>query len=516
MGASPPSELHEGLTTVTRGTVLVIVSTLCLVLFNFLSRVLLVDHPSSDWNSFSYVLALAGMVSAVGTLGLPNAVARGLPYAPTDAERRTIVRSSLLITVGAAAAIAVGLWVTGPFVAARLHVAHLAIGLEFFGVATGASVIAGLLAAIFQGYSDVVPNALFVQILNPGLFLAFLAVALLAPSGTISYTTALLAYVLASVATLGGLVAYAIRRLPRLLPAGPGAPGAEGRLLRFAAPLFVAGAMLSISGYGDTFVLGLYAPLAVGNYTASLILARLIAIGINAAAFIFLPVATVFLRRDNGRAIRLTYATVTKWLILLSMPLFLLFVFLPARSLQFVYASHFPPVVLPLQITVAGAFGATVLGPGSTAQIAFGRVRLLAINSAAAGIADLGLAFALVPSHGAVGAAIAWSASTFLYASLCLVELAVLDGVHPFGRDFLLPLGLTTIPFAALLVALNDRVPEWTLPPIGLLAAAAFVASVILTRSVDEGERLLLGAVERILGRRVPFVRRLGRWSRSR
>ena len=516
MGAPPANELHEGLTTVTRGTVLVIVSTLCLVLFNFLSRVLLVDNPSSDWNSFSYVLALAGMVSAVGTLGLPNAVARGLPYAPTDAERRTIVRSSIAITLGAAAAIAAGLWLAGPYFARSLHVDHLAIGLEFFGVATAASIVAGLLAAIFQGYADVVPNALFVQVLNPGLFLTFLGVAVLLPSSGLTYTTALLAYVLASGVTLVALVGYTLWKLPRHLPSGPGAPGAEGRLFRFAAPLFVAGAFLSVSGYGDTFVLGLYSPLAVGNYTASLILARLIAIGINAAAFIFLPVATGFLRRDNRPAIRLTYATVTKWMILLSMPLFLLFVFLPVRSLEFVYAGHYPPVVLPLQITVAGAFGATVLGPGATAQIAFGRVRLLAINSAVVGVADVAIALLLVPTHGAVGAAVAWGVSTLLYAALCLTELAVLDGVHPFGRDFILPLGLTAVPFATLLFALNERVPEWSLPPLGLLAAGLFVVCVVLTRSVDEGERLLLGAVERILGRKVPFVRRLGRWSRSR
>lgn len=514
MGDSLPTELHDGLTTVTKGTLLVIVSTLCLVLFNFLSRVLLVDHPSSDWNSFSYVLAVSGIVSALGTIGLPNAVARGLPYAASDAERRTIVRSALAITIAAAAAIAAGLWAAAPYFARTLGIPHLQIGLEFFGVAAGCSLVAGLLASVFQGYADVVPAAVFLQILNPGLFLAFLLASLALPSVPLSFTTALVAYVLASVATLVGLVSYTVRRLPRQLPPGPHAPEARGRLLRFAAPLFVAGAMLSLAGFGDTFVLGLYSPLAVGDYTASLILARLIAIGINAAAFIFLPVATGFLRRENNGAIRLTYATVTKWLLLLSMPLFLLFVFLPTRSLQFVYASHYPPIVLPLQITVAGAFGATVLGPGATAQIALGRVRLLAVNSAVAGVTDLALAFALVPAHGAVGAAVAWGSSTFLYAALCLAELAVLDRVHPFGRDFVVPLVTTVVPIAAVLVALEERVPEWALPPIGLAAAALFVVAVILTRSLDEGDRLLLGAVERLLGRPVPLVRRLARWRR--
>lgn len=500
----------------TRGTLFVIVSTLCLVLFNFLSRVLLVRSISTaDWSTFSLGLALAGLLSSFGSLGLPNAVARSLPYASSDAERRTIVRAGLWVAGGSAVVLAAALWGLAPELARLLNDPQIGLGLEFFSVAVASSIVSTLLAAIFQGYADVTPNALFVQIANPALFVVFLGAAFVLPPGHLTYPAALAAYALANVATLAAVTGYALRRLPRRLPPGPLAPETRERLFRFAAPLFVAGAMSSLAGFGDTIVLGVFHHAEVGVYTASLTLARLLQIGINAASYIFLPVATRFLRRENPRAVGLTYVTVTKWMVLLSMPLFLLFVLLPQRSLDFVYGPNYSAIVLPLQLAVAGAFAATLLGPGAPVQIAYGRVRLLAYNSIAAGLADVGIAVLLVPKYGYVGAATAWGLSNVLYAGLCLAEIALLERIHPFRRHFLVPLALTLVPISLLLLPLRgDLPPHWYwLIVLGLAFAGVFVLAVVLTGSVDEGDELLLGAVERILGRPMPGLRRFGRWA---
>jgi len=516
VAAQGGEDLREGLSTVTRGTIIVMVSTLALVLFNFVTRVLIVRSVSmNDWSAFSLGLALAGILSSVGTLGLPSAVARSLPYASSDAERRTIVRTSFWVTAASAAVLVGLLWAIAPRLASLLGEPLLALGLEFFSVAIGASILSGLLASIFQGYADVVPNALFVQVLSPALFLVFLEAALFVPTGRLTYEGALAAYALANAVTLGAVGAYSLRRLPRRLPPGPRAPEAHGRLLRFAAPLLVAGAMVSLAGFGDTVVLGIYHHAEVGTYTASLTLARLLQIGISAASYIFLPVATRFLRRGNQHAVQLTYATVTKWMALLSLPLFLLFVFLPQRSLEFVYGGAYSVVVLPLQLAVAGAFAATLLGPGATTQIAFGRARLLAYNSIAAGVADVGIALVLVPTYGYVGAALAWGTSTALYAGLCLGELVALDHIHPFRRSFLLPLLVSIVP-ALLILPLRSAIRPVELPLIGLLVAGLFVLAVLGTGSLDEGDGLLLGAIEGMIGRRLGFLRRLGRWSLRR
>jgi O-antigen/teichoic acid export membrane protein len=509
---STPSGARDGLSSVTRGTLFLLIATLCLVGLNFVVRVILTHTLlTAQWDAFSYALALVAIVAAVGSLGLPSAVARSLPYANSDAERRTIVRGSLVIGGIAGVLSALVLWILGPWIAAMLHYAFLGPALAVFPIAVGASVSVGLIAAIFQGYEDVTPNALFVQIVTPGLFVAFLIALLILPPAGIDYETAIIAYALANVASLLLTIGYALRRLPRVLPSGTGAPHALGHLLRFAAPLFFVTLMATFVGNGDTLVLGVFDPASVGSYTNALTLARLLQVGVGAASYIFLPVAARLLRRKDTPAIGLTYVTVTKWMILFSLPLLLLFVFLPVRSLDLVYGSAYANVPIPLEITVIGSFLTTALGPAANAQVAFGQTRLLAYNSGIAAAVDLGLAFALVPSLGITGAAIAWGSANAIYTGLSLIELELLTGVHPFHAHFYVPVLVTAVPVGLFLALAPVTYSLVSLPLIGLGIAGLFVLVVLLTRSVDEGDRLLLGALENLVGRPLWLLRRIGR-----
>ncbi len=517
MTTASDSGVREGLSSVTRGTLFVLVSTLCLVGLTFVSRVVLVRGISPGaWNAFSFGLTLAGVLSAFGTLGLPNAVARNIPYASSDDERRAIIRGALLVGSGAAAAISVVLWLTAPSIGKALGQPAIGLGLEYFPIAVGSSIVATLIASVFQGYEDVTPNALYLQVINPALFVGFLGVAVVVPAYGISFTESLVAYAAANAVTLGLLVLYLYRRLPRRLPSGPRAPGAVSRLLRFAAPLFVVSIMSSVIGSGDTLVLGVYHSGEVGTYVASLTLARLLGIGIGALGYIFLPVASKLLRQNDARSILLTYTTVTKWMILVSLPLFLLFFFLPSASLGFVYGSSYTAVITPLEVAVLGAFLTTLVGPATTAQVAYGQTRLLMYNAVVAGVADLVLALWLVPSLGYVGSAIAWASANALYSAASLAELAVLSNVHPFRRHFVLPLVASAVPVGLVLGVVRPTVPLLALPALGLGCAGLFVVVVLLTRSVDDGDRLLLEAVERLFGRPLWLLRRIGRYGLPR
>jgi len=504
--------VREGLSSVTKGTLFLLISTLLLVGLTFVSRVLIIRTIApGDWSSYSFGLALTGVLGAIGSLGLPSAVARSLPYTSRDDERRTIVRGSLWIGGVSALAVSVLLFVFAGAIGHALGSSGITLSLQLFPIAVGTSILSGLIASIFQGYEDVTPNALFIQIVNPALFVAFLVVSYALPPATLTLTDALVAYSGANAVVLGLLALYLYRRLPKHLPPGPLSPPALPRLLRFTAPLFVVGVMGTVVGSGDTLVLGIFHASSVGTYTASLTLARLVPIGISAAAYIFLPVASRFVGRGDTPAVAVTYATVTKWLIVVSLPLFLLFFFLPSGSLSFVYGPGYAGQVVPLQITVVGAFATTILGPASTAQIAFGQTRFLATNAVICGCLDVGIAFALAPSYGYVGAAIAWAVANAAYSALCLLQLGLLTGVHPFHRHFLVPFVATAVPVGLALGILHPVVPFWALPVLAVGIVLLFVVVVLVTRSIDEGDRLLLEAVERMFGRPLPTLRRIGR-----
>ncbi len=511
----PPGEapdVRHGLATVTRGTVVLLFATLLYVAFNFVARVLIVRSLSlDDWSAFSFALTLAALVAGFGTLGLPSAVARSLPFVATDAERRTIVRTTAWLGAVAGVGTSVAVFLAAGPIGTALGSPGITLALEFFPVPVGTVIVASLLASVFQGYEDVVPNAVFVQAINPGLFLAFLAVLVVAPGNAFTFRNVLLAYAIANAVVLVLVVGYTAHYLPRRLPRGPPAPAAARALLRFAAPLFVVGAMATVVGWGDTLVLGVYHAAEVGTYAASLTLARLLQIGLGAASFIFLPVASRFVRRDEPHAVTLTFTTVTKWMALFSLPAFLVFVVLPSTSLGFVYGANYTAIVLPLQIVVTGALFTTLLGPAPTAQIAFGEGRLLAANAVVAGAVDLVVSVALVPVYGYTGAAIAWATANVVYSALSLGELTVRHRVHPFRRAFVLPVVVTGAVGGLALVVVRSSIAAWMLPGVVLAIAGGFVGVILATRSIDEGDRLLLDAVEELLGRPLPLLRRVGR-----
>ncbi|HEV8050011.1 MAG TPA: polysaccharide biosynthesis C-terminal domain-containing protein, partial [Thermoplasmata archaeon] len=322
----------------------------------------------------------------------------------------------------------------------------------------------------------------------------------------------LAAYVIANVLMIGGLALYARRRLPTRLPPGPAAPGEARRLYLFAIPLFVVSVASFVTGNADLLLLGVFHYSGVGSYSATLTLARLLQIGTGSLAYIFLPVAARFVREKDIEGVRMTYATATKWVALTSLPLFLLFFFFPSAALGFVYGGRYTGTTVPLQILVTGSMLATLVGPAAAAQVSFGQTRLLVYNAVVSALVDVALAAALIPTYGATGAAIAWATANALNPILSIVEIAFLEGVHPFRPHYVVPVLLTGVPLAALFVLVPLAVSGLWLPVLGLGIAGAFIAIVILTGSVDHGDGLALEVVERTLGRRLTLVRRIGGW----
>ncbi|HKV90295.1 MAG TPA: oligosaccharide flippase family protein, partial [Thermoplasmata archaeon] len=444
------SSARSGLHTVTHGTVLMLLGTLVYVGATFLTRVLLVRTLSlSDWSDIAFAFALSGLLAAIGTLGLPQAVARSLPFAPSNDERRTIVRSASSVLLATALGFTVGLAVAG-FLLGRFYDAPaLAETLEAFSVAVGASIVSALVISVFQGFEDVRPNVVFVQVLNPGAYFVFVFVLFRLSPGSYRFPEALGAYVAANALMIAGLALYTRWRLPAHLPSGPRAPAAARRLYYFALPLAAVGVAGFVTGNADLLLLGAFHYVSVGSYSATLTLARLLQIGMGSLAYIFLPVATRFVRENDVEGVRLTYATATKWVALTSLPLFLLFFFFPAASLGFVYGSLYTGPTGPLRILVVGAIVSTLVGPAAATQVSFGQTRLLVYNAAISALVDVGLGVTLIPHYGPTGAAIAWASANAINPVLSIVELAVLAGVHPFRRHYVVPVALTGVPLAA-------------------------------------------------------------------
>jgi len=121
-------------------------------------------------------------------------------------------------------------------------------------------------------------------------------------------------------------------------------------------------------------------------------------------------VATLFGAGAHER-IRSGFSRALRLLLLATMPIAAASAALGPETIRVIWGSEFGPAEKPFLIMVFASLMTPVTVLSASLLAGLGKVRVPLVADAAAAVVDIGLAFALVPRHGAVGAAIANSAA---------------------------------------------------------------------------------------------------------
>jgi O-antigen/teichoic acid export membrane protein len=151
----------------------------------------------------------------------------------------------------------------------------------------------------------------------------------------------------------------------------------------------------------------------------------------SALALAAQPQVATLATADRRAAISSVYRSTTTWIILLNGPLYIgVAIFSPLLLSIFgeAYVSAWPVTVT---LCVA-AFIGNGSGMVDVMLSMTGRTALTLGNSLGALATQVVLIIALVPSWGALGAAVAWGTSIVVINALSVVQLARADGIHPF------------------------------------------------------------------------------------
>lgn len=525
MGASPlepERAARDGIADETtrligRGTLILVGSTLAFFAFNLGARVVAARVLSiGAWGEFNLGVSFTAFLSVVILLGLNNAVARALVRERDPGAQRAVVRWSLGVSAALSVAASVATFLLAGPLAALFHEPALQPVFELLAAAVGLGAITPMFAAIFQGFQDMVPNALFNQVLNPAVFLVAVLGLLLLHWGLAG---ALVAYLLSNVAAFVGSLLYYARRIHRHLPpasSGPGRPAPE--LWRSSIALWGIGSLAFVTAYADTLLLGAYRPPdAVGYYSTAMALARTLLLAGAALTFLFLPLATRLAREGEIGLLRRSYTVAARWVLIVSVPLFLLFVFLPVPSVVALFGPKYLPSATALQVLSVTGFASCVIGPSNACLAGLGRDRVQLLSAGFSGATNVALSFALIPAYGVFGAAVAWGVARALYPATCLLVLYKDYGIHPFRPVFWRPLALTLAVTGPTFLALRWMVhATWVVYPLFFVGLGVFVASLLLTRSVLPDDLVLVRVAERVLGVRLARLRTLvtGRYAR--
>jgi O-antigen/teichoic acid export membrane protein len=495
-----------------KGTVVMVFGTMALLLLNFIGRVYTARHlPVAEFGDFNLGLALAGLLSLVALVGLHQAMARTIAESPDPAVRRRIIRWAAGITAATATASSALVYYFAASLASVFGSgasAQLTVVFQLFSVTVGLTLLCTFLASIFQGFEDTVPNAWLNQAVQPAAFVVFVVIFF---TFHLALEGALLAWVISNVVTFLALVVYSVRRLPKYLPPGEAAPELPPGLLSLSFALWGVTTLTFVTAYVDTLILGAFWPeTQVGIYSAVMTLARLILVVSAAVTYIFLPVAARLKGLGDMETLGRMFLTTTRWIMVFTVPIFFLFAILPTNSIATVFGISYTPGTTALVLITAGALVSVLFGPVNAALAGMGSTRPLLVSTGISAGANVALSFALIPTYGLMGAALAWTVARVLYPATAAAALYLTDGIHPFHGSLLRPLGVSLAAGIPLFVAIKySPHPAWLVFPLYFVGLGVCLAAVLVTRSIEAGDLVACRIAERVLGRPLPRLRRI-------
>ena len=511
--AARAQNLDRTMRTLSRGTSVMLFATLAVVVLQFLTRVIVTRNVSAaEWGQFNLGLALASLLALIGAFGIPTATARSMAFEETYEARVALVRKALAVSVPVAIASTLLVFFGAGILARPFGGGEMVQVFQLFSISIGATLLANVGVGIFQGLERAEPYAIFIQIVNPTLFLALTAALLYAGWG---FSGVLWGYVLSWVGAGLGLAMYSYRRLPALLHELSSAhfTGDESARVGFAAlsvTLFGVATLTYLTSYADTLILGLFQPAAiVGQYSSAMNLTRLLLVGTGTVTFIYLPVTSRLRRQQDYDGLRRTYVTVTRWMALLALPLTYMFFFYPGFSLAFTFGANQVGGASALRLLVLSNTLAILLGPAVSTLGGLGGVRQVLLYTLVSTITNVGLCFALIPIYGIWGAAIGWAVARLVFPILSLGSIYAQHRVTPFAAHFLRPVALSTVILVPVFWFVIPRATLLLIPVLLLLPFVVFALAIIGTRSVDPGDLHFVRAAERRLGAPVRPIRRL-------
>lgn len=147
------------------------------------------------------------------------------------------------------------------------------------------------------------------------------------------------------------------------------------------------------------------------------------------------PHLSALMARKDMRGVAELYQTATRWLLLVSWPVYTIFAIFPGTVLS-IFGPHFHTGASSLLILSLAMLVNIATGNVSVVLLMGGRSSWNVINTVAALAVNIGLNLYLLPRIGIAGAAIAWSASIILDNVAAVLEVWFIFRLSPFGRSY--------------------------------------------------------------------------------
>ena len=484
---------REVFATVASGGTLVFGSKVVGLVFGFLTQLFMARLlTEAQYGDVVLTLAIVNVAALIAILGMDDGLMHQFPRFETDPHKaRGVVRAGLGIAVGTGVVAAAVVFSAAPLVARRLFDSTSLTPLLRLGAVGVPFVVVGDVAvSLARGARDAKPHAYVDQLARPLLRFFFVAGLVVAGYGAVGA-------VAGQVAAIGLAGVLALLLASRALPSFDTSPASMYRpVLAFSVPLMAVEGMLFLNSNIDIYMVGYFlTSSSVGVYNVALQLANLLNAVLLTVGFLLPPALTRLHEQDKHDEMRRLYQRVTKWIVLLGVPVFTVLFFASELVIGMLFGSTYTSGALALRILLGGLLFATVMGLNARSLIGLGRNRVVAYITFGQVLVNGAFDALLVPVYGISGAAGAMTASLVVGNVLGVAILKRDYNIHPFARRVLTSLAA----FGVVAVVGYSSVQALALPmPLVVLfigAAYPFVVKLALS----PGDKQLFNRLKRVV-----------------
>ena len=505
------SHLNESLRKIAKGASIILIGTFIGRMFGYLSRMVIARFlGASDYGLIALGFAVMSIAATLALVGTKSGIIRYISFYKGKEDMGRIkgtIISSLKITLPLSLVLTFILFWYANWIS--IHVFHdgdltpiiriFAIGIPFFVLTRN------LLSATF-GFQEVKYQVYTENIFKEPLKLLAIVVFLLLGYGVVG---AAWGWLLAIVVVPFLAFYFLEKKVFPIFKTKVKAISMDKELFYFSFPLLFAGIAGLIMSWTDTLMLGYFSSSEdVGIYNVALPTAQLIG-GITAAfATIFFPVVSELYARNKIEDVRRTYNVVTKWMLMLMFPTFLLTALFPEQIIKILFGAEYITGATALSILVCGYVIHAAVGPTGAILRTYKRTKTVMMVDYIGATMNFLLNFLLIPIYGVSGAAIATGFSLAFVYILTFVFAYKAAKIQPFQLSHLKIILASSIAVFVVysLMKYVTGVSLFVLIPLLSVFLLFYFFLLIIMKSFEEEDLMIMRAINQRLGIRSNWV----------
>ena len=507
------SYLNESLRKIAKGAGFVLIGTLIGRAFGYGSRLIIARLGADDYGLVALGFAVMSIATILSLVGMQQGITRYVSFYKGKEDKGRIkgtIISALKITLPLSLISAFILFWHASWISIHVfHDANLTLILRIFSIGIPFFVLTQNLLYATIGFQDMRYRVYTENIFQEPLKLAAIVVLLLFGFGVLG---AAWGWVIAIIVMPFLAFYFLEKKVFPIFRTKVKAISVDKELFTFSFPLLFAGIAGIVMGWTDTLMLGYFSSSAdVGIYNAALPTAQLIRSIPAAFVAIFFPVISELYARNKIDDLRRTYSVVTKWMLALIFPAFLLVLLFPDQIIKILFGVEYIAGATALSILVFGFMIGMVVGPAGEVLGTYGRTKTVMTISYIGAIINFLLNLLLIPIYGINGAAIATGFSlAFLYVLNFLFAYRVAK-VQPFRLSYLKIIVASLI--AAFVVYLVTKyvigVSVFVLIAMLFVFFLFYLFLLLLMKSFEEEDLMIMRAIDQRLGTKSDWIREI-------